>query len=271
MRRRLRATVLAALAIAVVGVVLGHQAPVDAAPAQTEDPTTPILAVVSPLALPACSAAGSATLLVPILGGLAGSTLGVDGSIDVGDLVLDVVGPLYVVCGTLPSSIGTRCELDANIAGLWPAELAGFGMSSPVVVGNLTDSLNALLALLGQPPVAEVAQTLQCFVPEGAGAIDAPPAPPPVGDVVVPGAPLGGLAGPSVGGLPALDPPVVSAPSRPAADVPVVGALVSTLDERVPGGVRALQVVFAVALLLCLVRSWYTSWRITRADAADGG
>jgi hypothetical protein len=236
--------------------------------ADADDPSTPILAIVSPLALPACSAAGSATLLVPIVGGLVGSTLGVGDSVNVADLVLTGIGPLFVVCGTLPSSPGTHCSLDANIAALWPAQLSGFGVVAPAVVGDVVDAVDAILALAGQPPAPQVVQALQCEVPDAAGAITAPAAPPPAGDLPLPFAPVdsvGGLAPPETVGLPSLSVGVPSTPTPPV-EVPVVGALVSTIDEHVPGGVHALQVIAAVLLALCLLRSWYTSWRLVRLD-----
>lgn len=264
-----RRAVLAALVAGLLALGLGRPVEAGASPTQTApDPATPILAIVSPLASPACLAAGSATLLVPILGGLVGDTLGISGSVNVADLVLDVIGPLYVVCGTLPASPGTRCALDANIAGLWPAELTGFGVSAPIVVGNVIDTLTAVLALLGLPPSVPVAQALQCDVAKVGANPEVPPAtPPPTGVVTVPGAPGGDLGLPPAvaASLPLLlTSPAEAAPAPPR--VPVGGSLASTLDEQLPGGLHALQVVVAVALLATLSRCWWSSWRLARLD-----
>jgi hypothetical protein len=46
----------------------------------------------------------------------------------------------------------------------------------------------------------------------------------------------------------------------------VVGPVASVIDEQLPGGLHALQVLIAVVLALCLLRAWYTSWRISRSS-----
>jgi hypothetical protein len=230
-----------------------------------DDPTTPILAIVSPIAAPACAAAGAGTLLIPILGGLVADNLGVGDSVDVADLVLDVLGPLYVVCGTLPESPGSRCALDANLAGIWPADVSGFGLSAPVVAGNVVDALGALLDILGLPPVTAVTQALACDVadaelaPEAAPPADPAPLTAPVGsEGAGPGSPPAAtsLARPPAAGE--TRPPIGGAARAPARSI------TSVVDDTVPGGLLALQLAVAAALLLCLSGSWFTSWRLGR-------
>lgn len=275
--RRLRIGAAAAAMAAVVAVAL--VVPVADAQEQPPEPATEVLAIVSPVASPVCRASGVATLLVPIVGGIVDDGLGIGGGpITVGDLLLDALGPVFVTCGVLPAPNGTRCELiDGQIAGVWPEDLDGVGLTSPGVGGNTVDAVNQALSVFGLPPLTALEEPLRCAVPDSALAPEAPPAPPApapgeavlptLGDDVppLPASPSLGTGSGSLGATPSV--PLGSAvqPSAP------VGRTTLTIAEvvlrTVPGPVVALQLLVAAALVGYLLQSWYRSWALARAAA----
>src|SRR3546814_3416014 len=98
----------------------------------------------------ACAASGTTTLLVPVLGGVIEGELGLDGT-SIRNLLLDSLGPVFIVCGVLPASPGTRCQLDDQIAGLLPAEVTSLGLP-PTIVGGVrseehTSELQSLMRI----------------------------------------------------------------------------------------------------------------------------
>jgi hypothetical protein len=225
-------------------------------------PTDEVLAIVSPLAAPACSALGSTTFLVPVVGGLATDQLAIEG-LDVGDTLLDVLGPLFVVCGSLPGAQGTRCELDAQIAGIYPVELKAL-LPSPTILGGVVEGLNKLLETLGLPPdPLALSSVFKCAVPAGADA----PVPP-----AAPGAPV--VAPPMLSGFPAPLPPgspsmlPLAEPAAPGtttgAGTPARTSLISRVVRNVPGYFVTLQLILVTLLALYLGASWLTSARILR-------
>ena len=272
----------AALAGLVLAPVGGADAasPVAAAVTTTTttppNPTTEILAVVSPIASPVCGASGTATLLVPIVSGVLQADLGLPKSVSIGSVVLNALGPVYVVCGDLPGSSGTQCSLDDEIAGVWPASLPPDGLTPPALVGDLVDSIDNGLKVLGLAPSAALAAALRCQVRAGSTAPRAPgaPAPPPSASTSPSDAP------PSAGGLPtsALAEPVPSATAlsnqataasgSPAASVSPAPAgteqLVGFLRHHVPSWLLALQLIAGIVLALFLGGSWLTSARVAR-------
>ena len=253
----------------------------------TPPSVTSVLAIPSPLAVPACSAAGSASLLVPILGGVAQSDLGLPSSVSVGNLLLTAAGPVYEVCGDLPSSPNTQCQLDSQIAGIWPSTISSEGLVSPNPVGDSVNSINAALAALDLPPSAALEAPLSCSVVS----VDstAPPAPPaapaavapslvptttlPLPTTTLPATNGAGLLG---GGL-ALPQPASGAPPSTSVEAAVpshskqpgsgLGQTLSSLSENVPGGILALQLILAVLLALLMAGGWITSGRITWLNA----
>ncbi|HEX3706983.1 MAG TPA: hypothetical protein VHV76_10165 [Mycobacteriales bacterium] len=250
---------VAALAPAVAGA-----APHDSKPG----PESQVLAIVSPLALPACSTAGSATLLVPIVGGILQNSLHLPKSVSVANLLLDALGPVYVVCGDLPASPGTRCSLDDQIAAVWPDSLSSEGLSPPAPAGDVVDSLAAALKILHLSVLDATKQALKCRVDK---AVAPPPAPPgvlgpvpPVAATVPGGSPVAtGAVPPLPGTLTA--PTSGSAPPQLAQPVTTSPSLVSAVTHRLPSAVVACQVALALLLALVLVGSWLTSVRLRRA------
>ncbi|HVX18802.1 MAG TPA: hypothetical protein VHA73_12280 [Acidimicrobiales bacterium] len=246
------------------------------APAQTANPAEKVLAIVSPIASPACSASGLATLLVPVVGGLLTEKAHLPPSVKVGDVILNALGPVFVMCGTLPAAKGSQCEIDRQATSFWPAELNTFGLTPPSPLGIVTDTLDAAMNLLGLPPLAALENALQCTVPPPAGAPDpvgvaaapaAAPATPSTGDAggeALPAVPTGG--GPLVNDVPAdAAAPADTAPSAtptPAATTPAPRTgLIRSLVEDLPGPIRALQFVVAAVLAAFLAMSWLTAWR----------
>src|SRR3546814_13165072 len=73
----------------------------------------PVYAILSPIVAPACAASGTTTLLVPVLGGVIEGELGLDGT-SIRNLLLDSLGPVFIVCGVLPASPGTRPQPPAQ-------------------------------------------------------------------------------------------------------------------------------------------------------------
>ena len=245
------------------------------------NPATEVLAIVSPLALPACGASGTATLLVPILGGVLQSQLHLPKSISVGDLVLNALGPVYVVCGDLPSTSGSQCSLDDQIAAVWPASLPSEGLLAPSPVGDILDSIAAALKLLNLPPTAAFEQALHCRVRSSSGA---PKAPPPAPGALPPvdAAPLS-TPGVVADGGPTTDGPIGPAASRapnpavalgqpPTAAAPApnlaAGRPLTFLKDRIPSWVTALQLMAAAALCILLAGSWLTSAQLRRRGRA---
>jgi hypothetical protein len=243
----------------------------------------PVLAVVSPLVFPVCAVSGTASLLVPILGGAAGEAAGVDLPVRIDDAVLGALGPVYLACGTLPPAPGTSCQLDADLGIVWSG--AGEpGGPLPPVVGGVVDSSEAAAAAVGLPP-GPLSEALECAVPASAPAPAPPSAPPPepaVGAVGSGGpersasapaaAPSGATAsspngpGRTISGVvpPELAAAPPTAPGVPAAQV--VSAL------RSPSGLGPLQLLLALALGTFLAGSWIISFRELRmpsGTAAD--
>ena len=246
-----------------------------------------VLAIASPLAAPACSASGSASLLVPILSGVLQSDLHLPPNLTIGNLLLSAAGPVYVVCGDLPSSPNTQCQLDSYIAAIWPKPLATEGLSSPNPVGDVVNSLSAALAALDLPPAAALEAPLKCSVvaltstaPAAPPAAAAPPSsgpassPLPTTTLPLPlttlppssgtGLTGGGLALPQQGGSAASSTSTqAAAPSVSGHAGSGIGATLSSLGESVPGGIVALQFALAMLLALFVVGAWITSGRIT--------
>ena len=175
---------IVALAIVVASCVTVAR-PSAAQTAPTDPTTTEVLAIVAPVASPACSASGLATLLVPIVGGLANQQLG-DNFPSVADLILNALGPVYIACGTLPAAPGTRCQIDDQIAELVPTQISSVTGPTPGLLGDVTDALNAALKVLGLQPADALQKALVCEIPAGASAVDAPPAPAPLAPAAVP-------------------------------------------------------------------------------------
>jgi hypothetical protein len=248
---------MGALAAMAALVALVPIASADEAPPSAE--ADPVLAIVSPIALPVCTTAGTATLLVPILGGLVQTNLALGNAVNIGDVILDAIGPVYVVCGALPAAPGTRCLLDDQIAALFPADLTETIGPAPNLVGGLVDSLLAGLRLLGLDVTSALQPALQCNVRETEGAPDAPPG---VDDLpAVPG--VSAIPTPSLGGPPASLGGVLPAtnPLPPAAGAAQARTLIDVVQTSVPGWVEVAQVVFALLLVVILAGSWTTSLR----------
>jgi hypothetical protein len=252
-----RATVVCTI---VAAQIIGIATSGSAATAQAE-PTDDVLAILSPLAAPACSAVGSTTFLVPVVGGLATDQLAIEG-LDVGDTLLDVLGPLFVVCGSLPGARGTRCELDAQIAGIYPAELKTL-LPSPTILGGVVEGLNKLLETLGLPPdPLALSSAFKCAVPAGAEAPVAPAAP---GAPVVDPPAISGFPGPLPPGSPSTLPLTEpAAPGSTSAGTPARTSLISRVVRNVPGYFVTLQLILVTLLMLYLAASWLTSARILR-------
>jgi hypothetical protein len=257
--RRVRRTAVA-FAVLATGVV-GPTVSASAAPDQAQ-PTDQLLSIVSPLAAPVCSAVGSTTFLVPVVGGLLNDQLALDG-FDAADTLLDVLGPLFVVCGSLPGAKGTRCELDSQIAGVYPADLKTL-LPPPTILGGIIEGLDTLLETLGVPPsTLGLASVFMCAVPDAAAAPTAPAAPPaapittPATSTVFP-APL--PAGASI----AL--PDVVTPSMPRGEVaaPARTTLISRVIRDIPDWVSTVQLILVAMLAAYLGSSWMTSARIVR-------
>lgn len=274
-RMRTGAALLLAVVLAAVALVV----PVADAQEAPADPATEVLAILSPIASPVCNASGVSTLLVPIVGGIVDDGLGIGGGpITVGDLLLDSLGPVFIACGSLPAPDGTRCELlDGQIAGLWPEDLNGVGLTSPGVGGNLVEGVARALAVLGLPPLTALEAPLECAVPADALAPEAPPAPPPAsvplddnGAPVIGSDPVlrppssgAGAGSPSLGSTPSVALGTAVQPGAPPTSGTVTVAEV--VFRSVPGGVVVLQLLVAAALVAYLLQSWYRSWLLARA------
>jgi hypothetical protein len=237
-----------------------------------DDPTRTALAVISPIAAPACQANGSATLLLPVALGP-----------EAGDLALDALGPMFVVCGTLPGSPGSSCELDGGIIGLWP-EQANSVLTAPSPVGIVVDVVSGATNLLGlDGPATTLSDAFTCHLPELGTAPEAPPAPPP--PTSAPSTSTAAATPTPTGAAPTPRPGPVSVPipsnhavgssappsaGGPAASLPgPVRSIAQLFDRTIPGGVKALQVLLAVLLLAYLGSSWLTSFVVARrSDAA---
>jgi hypothetical protein len=257
--RAFRVGLMAALA-AVAGL------PLFLAPgAAAEDAPTPqdkVIAIVSPLSAPACGTAGSFTLLVPILGSVVEGKLPFEPPVNVGNTVLDALGPLFIVCGSIPGKVGSRCELDDTILGQWPEQLRSL-LPPPAVIGAAVDALGATGAAANLPDDATGAGTvLSCYVPQFA---TAPPPPPPrarpaplptfADNVALPNieqalAPLG---------TPAIDP-------TQGTHAPRTRIVSVTTPFSVSGFVRFLQAALALLLASALSASWITSLRARRGS-----
>ncbi|HVX16523.1 MAG TPA: hypothetical protein VHA73_00695 [Acidimicrobiales bacterium] len=253
-------------------ITTGH-----ASVAQTKqpDPTTEVLAVVSPIASPVCSTSGTATLLVPIVGGLVNQNLPKSVP-SIADLILNALGPVYIACGRLPAAPGTRCQLDDQIAGLVPEQLSSTTGPTPGLLGDLLDSLDAGLKLLGVAPSAALQKALVCEVPAGAAVVTAPAAPPAAAPAAetpaTPDTAMAALPADAGGGYtptPTADastPIAAPAPNSAAAAQQTTAAptLIDQIAHRVPGGVRTLQGMLGIALALFLASSWTSSWQELR-------
>lgn len=227
--------VAAAVAAALVVTALPVRAGAQQGP--SDDPAREVLAVVSPIASPACQVAGATTLLVPVVSGLVAEQVG-EVPVPIDELLLDALSPVFVVCAELPAAPGSRCQIDDQIATLWPAE-AGQFLSSPNLVGNLVDALSAALDLLGLPTQGAVHEALVCAVPESTADSTPPP-----------------LDAPAAAPTPAVTQPAPPAPTPPA--------VLASISRRVPGGLLGLQLAAAVLLALFLGPSWATSLRLSR-------
>jgi hypothetical protein len=244
------------------------------------DSTREVLAIVSPLALPACSTSGSATLLVPIVGGVLQNGLHLPKSVSVSDLLLNAIGPVYVVCGDLPASPGTQCSLDDQLAAVWPKSLTSESLSPPAPLGDIIDSLSAALKILHLNLLDATEQALKCRVktatapPSAPGSLPAPAAPVPASVLPSTGGPPAATTLPtgSVNVEPTLPSVVVPGPrasaGSPQLAQPVTAnpSLVSSITHRLPSAVVAMQVILAVLLAVVLAGSWLTSGRLRFAE-----
>lgn len=270
--RRRRALRRAACGLLAGLVALGAMGSPVRTAAQEPSPD-PVLAIISPIASPVCHATGTATLLVPIVGGLIAERAG-QVPIPVADLVLDALGPAFIVCAELPEAPGSRCQLDDQIAGLWPQQVGGF-VSPPGVLGNTVDAVRAALAAAGLPPQAALEEALVCSVPDQVADSTPPPPPAPpapgvsspvVGSPASEGsfgpAPSGsvGLATSGLGSPPSGTPGASAVPGGPPSQPGVLAAI----TRRVPGGLVGLQVATALLLALFLAGSWGSSLRLRR-------
>jgi hypothetical protein len=225
-------------------------------------PTDPIYAILSPTALPACQLAGTATLLVPIVGGLVESKLQLPTDAKVADLILQSLGPVYVVCGSLPAPKGSRCELDDQIAGLLPSQL-DVVQPTPSLLGSVTDAVNAGLKALGLEPLDAFKSALQCTVRAGSAVTPAPPElppPPAAPQFFDPGT---GEVTPFFG---AVDTPLPSL--REVLQTPgSTSRIASVVRLPVPGWVEAMRGAVVVLLATFLGLSWARSVRLARAKS----
>lgn len=225
-------------------------------------PADPIYAILSPAALPACQLAGTATLLVPIVGGLVEEKLQLEtDEALIADLILQSLGPVYVVCGNLPAATGSRCELDDQIQGLLPAALDA-AKPTPNVVGSVTDAINAALKVLGLKPLDAFKTALKCTVRAGDSATPAPP------ELPLPAAapqffdPGTGITSPVFGSL--IDTPLQSL--REILQTPgSTERIASVAKLPVPGWLASLRVAVVGLLLAFLGLSWARSIRLARA------
>lgn len=232
------------------------------------DPTMTVMAIVSPLASPACFASGSATLLVPILGGALQEQLPLGKAVSVSDLVLTALGPVYIVCGRLPATPGTQCSLDNQIAGVWPAQIGSLD-PAPVVAGNVVDSADALKRALGLPVDAATPDVMKCEIPGATEPVAAPTAPPPAPAapivrpaVIAPGAKGGVATAPTA----TVSSPSGSSPPGSSHSSSPVARFATALAHRVPGPLLALQLLAAAILAFMFAGSWVTSWRVARTN-----
>lgn len=231
----------------------------------------PVYAVVSPVANPVCQASGTATLLVPIVGGLVGQNLGTGDSVPIGDLILDGLGPVFIVCGSLPPAPGSRCQLDDQIAGLLPDDVTSLG-PPPAPLGNAIDAVGAVLSAAGvdSADAGGLGPALQCRIGGPAGAPSAPPAPPslplmPSLSAALPSVPVAAGTSPLpalVGPAPA---PAVAATPTPATPASAPQLALDLIRRVVPGWLEAAQLLLAGFLLLFLTSSWTTSLRLRRS------
>lgn len=269
MRRHL----LHAVAVLAAALLVAIAVPRSSA-AQDAEPQAAVLAIVSPIVWPACSVAGSTTLLVPVVSGLVGDQVPIPEAVDIGALLLDGLGPIFVVCAELPAPPGSRCELDDQIAGVWPQEVGGL-VPLPPVVGHLADAVDAVAAAAGLPAEVTLQEPLTCYLPQAEEAVAPPAIPPPVRPPVRPPSapvptstaslPALGAVAPSVGGRPAIPgtPATPAANRTPVATIPMLDAV----SQRIPGGLIGLQVIAAVLLAAFLTGSWSTSFRLSRASS----
>jgi hypothetical protein len=252
-----------------------------AAPAASTPIPAPILALVSPIAAPECQAAGSATLLVPIVGGLVADKLGIK-NISIGNLLLEALGPVYVVCGDLPSTPNTQCSLDDSIEAVWPASIAA-ELPPPNVVGALVNEVAAALKTLGLPPQDALANALKCHIVTSGVTPTAPVAPPSLPPASIP-TPVGlpststvmPLSSSGLGGPPltsALSPTTTTTvPKTAPAEAKSAGPqeLLTYFEPKVPAIVAAIQLLLAALLFVFLVGSWVGSLRSRRlAESVD--
>jgi hypothetical protein len=264
-----------AMAVAALVTALAATVPVAAPPASAEARAAaapnPVLAILSPIAAPACTTAGTATLLVPIVGGLVQSQLALGKSVDIGDVILDALGPVYVVCGTLPAAPGTRCQLDDQIAGLLPSQISSVTGPAPALVGALLDVLGAALEPLGLTAADALKPALQCDIRAPGGAAQAPPgADAPVALPPVPGVdtitpPPAILPAPA--GLDGVLGPTTNVEGAAPARVAPTETVVDLVRHVVPDWVHALQLLAAAVVVLFLAGSWVVSARAARGAA----
>jgi hypothetical protein len=165
---------------------------------EAEDPAHEILAVLSPIAAPACLTVGLSTVLVPLVGDQLGSALG--GAVDVTSVLQQATGPVLVACGSFPAADGTRCALvDGPIELIWPAQLSDVGVQPLAPLGGAVEALTKLIALLGLPDLG-LQPVLGCSIPvapdDGVGEPVPPPAfAPDQGPIVDPAPSMSGTSG----------------------------------------------------------------------------
>lgn len=186
MTRRLRvgAAGAALLAVVLAFVVPAVLRPVEAAPAETPNPTDaliplldplqPVLELISPIVYPACSNAVLVTVLTGALG------------VELPPEVSTVTGPLLVLCGSVPAP-GTNervCALDVQAQALLAEltkPLTGGGLPLEVAplkwLTGLLDNVVDLIPVPGIPLGSTIAAVFQCVDPPPTSSTTLAPAP----------------------------------------------------------------------------------------------
>ena len=108
MKRRLGLAALCGLLLTVLTMSPWRTIAERPAAADSSPPggTAEVLAIVSPIVYPVCSASGLSTLLVPVVGGLLENDFHLPPSVSISDVILNALGPVFVVCGDLPAPAG---------------------------------------------------------------------------------------------------------------------------------------------------------------------
>jgi len=222
-----------------------------------------------PAGLPACAAAGSATLLVPIVGGLAGTTLGVGDSVNVADLVLDVIGPLYVVCGTLPGSAGNPLRARRQHRRTVARRAGGLRRGRPGGRrGCRRRGQRTARSSRAASGPAGGCRRCSAWCPRAPARLTAPAAPPPAGDLPLPPVDsVGDYTAPLGGDLPSLPGGDQSVAPRRPVDVPRDRhPRVRRRRARARRRARPAGDGLAAAGPSAWCAPGYTSWRLARLD-----